>query len=166
MLKKVQEMSKNFKNEDEVKKELRNIQSKKSRLKKQKMRKDYDTQMTRLLKEEQLLKEVKEYFSPSRKPVTQFTKKDVEDLNHDETIKALKSIQSKKSNTRYLKDDTEYKEALKVEKLLLEHKKNVKPIEDTVIKKTDVDNLIGHLETLEETLDKDKVIEYLKNLKK
>ena len=50
MLKKAAKM---YANVEEVKKALRSIQSKKSRLKKQKGRNDYEEKMTKILQEEQ-----------------------------------------------------------------------------------------------------------------
>ena len=74
---------------DEVKKAIRSLQSRKSRLKKQKSRKDYDALMTEILQQEQLLKEVRDYFEPKTIPVPKMTQKDIELLNYDETLKAI-----------------------------------------------------------------------------
>ena len=71
MLKNVEKVAKQFKDVEEVKRALRSIQSRKSRLKKQKGRSDYEKLMTEILQEEQLLKEVRDYFEPKRIPVTQ-----------------------------------------------------------------------------------------------
>jgi|SRR5690606_1408175 len=168
MLKNVEQMAKSFSDVEEVKKALRSLQSRKSRLKKQKGRADYEELMTEILKEEQLLKEVRDYFEPKRTPVPEMTWEDIQLLNYEETIKAIKSIQSKKClvqhATERIEDNVEYQKACEIERMLLEHKKNIKPIEETVVRKSDIKDLINHLETLEEKVSTDYVISLLKEL--
>lgn len=168
VLKNIEELSTKFTNVEEVKIELKRVQSVKCRLLKQKARKDYDVEMSKVVNYEQALKEVRSYFEPKEKPVTMFDEKDIAVLNYEETMKAIKSIQSKKCNSQYLTDDIntnqEYQDALKVEALLLAHKKTVKPIEDTVVKKSDLSQLIQHIETLEEKISKEYVIELLQKM--
>ena len=168
MLKNVEQMAKSFSDVEEVKKALRSLQSRKSRLKKQKGRADYEELMTEILKEEQLLKEVRDYFEPKRTPVPEMTWEDIQLLNYEETIKAIKSIQSKKClvqhATERIEDNVEYQKACEIERMLLEHKKNIKPIEETVVRKSDINDLINHLETLEEKVSTDYVISLLKEL--
>ena len=170
MLKDVEKAAKMYANVEEVKKALRSVQSKKSRLKKQKGRSDYEEKMTKILQEEQLLKEIRDYFEPKKTPVTQMTKKDIELLNYDETIKAIKSIQSKKClvqhATERLEDNEEYKKACQIEQWLLEHKRNIKPVEDTVVKKSAIKDLINHLENQDETISTGYVISLLEKLLK
>ncbi|MNN49708.1 hypothetical protein D3C81_1642520 [compost metagenome] len=48
--------------------------------------------------------------------------------------------------------------------MLLEHKKTVKPVEDTVVKKSQINDLIEQLSVLEQNLDKDFVIARLQEL--
>jgi len=150
-----------------VKKELKRIQSVKCRLLKQKGRKDYELAMTECLKEEQLLKEVRSLIEPKEKSVPEMTKEDIERLNYDQTIKAIKSIQSKKTLTKWLTteegNNDEYRKACKVEEMLLEHKNNVRPIEDTTIKKTD---LVKIIETIENNKDlsNERIVELLNGL--
>lgn len=168
MLKNVEQVAKNYANVEEVKKALRSIQSRKSRLKKQKGRKDYDEKMTEILQQEQLLKEVRDYFEPKRIPVPEMTQKDIELLDYDETLKAIKSIQSKKClvqhATENIEDNEEYKKACEIEKMLLEHKQNIKPIEETVIRKSDINDLIDHLQNQEEKISTQYVISLLEDL--
>ena len=168
MLKNIEKAAKNFKDVEEVKKAIRSLQSRKSRLKKQKSRKDYEKLMTEILQEEQLLKEVRDYFEPKTIPVPKMTKSDIELLDYEETIRAIKSIQSKKClvqhATERLEDNAEYKKACEIEKMLLEHKKKIKPIEETVVRKSDINDLIDHLENQEEKIAKDYVISLLKEL--
>ena len=168
MLKNVEQMAKNFNNVEEVKKAIRSLQSQKSRLKKQKGREDYDELMTEILQKEQLLKEVREYFEPKKIPVTKMTKEDIELLNYDETIKAIKSIQSKKCLVQHatpnIEDNVEYQKACQIEQWLLEHKENIKPIEETVVRKSDINNLIEHLKNQDEKISTEYVISLLQNL--
>lgn len=164
MLKEIEQKAKELENLENCIKELRNVQTKKCRLQNQKSRKDYESQMTKLLKEEQLLKEVRNYFEPKRTFVTKMTRSDIEQLNFDETIKAIKSIQSKKCNSQWMEDKTELENALEIEEMLLEHKKNVKPIEENVVKKSTIQDLIRHFESQETKVSKEYVIQQLQKL--
>ncbi len=168
MLKDIQKVAKSFSDVEEVKKALRSLQSQKSRLKKQKSRADYDALMTKILQKEQVLKEVRNYFEPKKIPVPEMTPEDIKLLNYDETIKAIKSIQSKKClvqhATEKIEDNIEYQKACQIEQWLLEHKKKVKPVEETVVRKSDINSLIDHLENQEEKISKDYVVSLLKEL--
>ncbi len=168
MLKNIEQVAKNYADVEEVKLALRSLQSRKSRLKKQKGRADYEEQMTEILQQEQLLKEVRDYFEPKSVPVTKMTWEDIKLLDYDETIKAIKSIQSKKClvqhATERIEDNVEYQKACEIEKMLLEHKKNIRPIEETAVRKSDINDLINHLENQEEKIAKEYVISLLKNL--
>jgi Fe2+ transport system protein B len=168
MLKNIEKVAKSYENVEEVKKAIRSLQSRKSRLKKQKSRKDYEELMTEILQQEQLLKEVRDYFEPKTIPVPEMTWDDIQLLNYDETIKAIKSIQSKKCNVQHLtekiEDNMEYKKACEIEEMLLEHKKKIKPIEETVVRKSDINDLINHLQNQEEKISTDYVISLLEDL--
>ena len=167
-MKNIQEVAKRYENVEEVKKAIRSLQSRKSRLRKQKSRKDYEEKMTEILQQEQLLKEVRDYFEPKTIPVTKMTQKDIELLNYEETLRAIKSIQSKKCNTQHLteniEDNEEYKKACQIESWLLEHKQNIKPIEETVVRKSDINDLIDHLQKQEEKISTEYVISLLEEL--
>lgn len=168
MMKNIEKFAKNFKDVEEVKKAIRSLQSQKSRLKKQKSRSDYDEKMTEILKQEQILKEVRDYFEPKKIPVPKMTQEDIKLLNYDETIKAIKSIQSKKClvqhMTKNIEDNEEYKKACEIERMLLEHKQNIKPIEETVVKKSDINNLINHLKQQDSKIKTSYVIKLLEDL--
>jgi hypothetical protein len=168
MLKNVEQMAKSFKDVEEVKKAIRSLQSQKSRLKKQKSREDYEEKMTEILQQEQLLKEVRDYFEPKKIPVPEMTKEDIELLNYEETIRAIKSIQSKKCLVQHMtadiNDNEEYKKACQIEQWLLEHKKSIKPIEETVIKKSDINDLINHLQQQDAKIETKYVISLLEEL--
>ncbi len=163
-MKNIKKYYESFESLEDVKKEIKKVQSIKCRLKKQKTRKDYDKKMTEVLKKEQILKEVRERFEPKKKVVTEFTKEDVENLDYDETLKAIKSIQSKKCLSQHDEDKTEYEKAIEIEEMLIEHKKNIKPVDETTIRKTEVENLISHLENFENEVSKDYILKQLKNL--
>lgn len=150
-----------------VKRELKRVASVKCRLLKQKGRPDYELALEEVLKEEQLLKEVRTYITGSKKTVTTFEREDVEKLTYDETIKALRSIQSKKSLTRWLTDvegdNDEYKNACRIEEMIKEHLKMVKPIEDNTVRKSDIQNVIDTIETTGK-ISTEKILEMLKEL--
>ena len=168
MLKNIEQVAKSYESVEEVKKAIRSLQSRKSRLKKQKGREDYEKLMTEILQQEQLLKEVRDYFEPKTIPVPEMTQKDIELLNYDETNKAIKSIQSKKClvqhATENIEDNIEYQKACEIERMLLEHKKNIKPIEETVVRKSDINDLIDHLQKQEEKISTKYVISLLEEL--
>jgi hypothetical protein len=168
MLKNIEKVAKDYADVEEVNKAIRSLQSRKSRLKKQKSRKDYNEMMTALLKKEQLLKEVRDYFEPKRIPITQMSQKDIQLLNYDETLRAIKSIQSKKClvqhATERLEDNVEYQRACAIECMLLEHKKRIKPVEETVVRKSDINNIIDHLQNQGEEISTQYVIGLLEEL--
>lgn len=163
-LKAIEKAAAEFSNLEEVKKALKSAQSIKCRLIKQKDRTDYDLEMSKITLKEQLLKEVRSYMEPKKITVTTMSQEDIQLLTFDETIKAIKSIQSKKCNEQYNSDKTEYNKALQIEEWLLEHKSTVKPIEDTLVQKSKINDLINQVETLDTKIDKDWILEQLRNL--
>ena len=96
-LKKIESISTKFDNDvEKLAKELKRVQSIKCRLKKQKGKRSYQSEMTEVIKYEQVLKEARQLLDPKEKPVTMYDQKDVDQLDYDEVIKAIRSIQSKK----------------------------------------------------------------------
>lgn len=168
MLKNIQQLAEKFEGVEAVKTELKRVQSVKCRLKKQKALPDYEAKMKETVSYEQALKEVRDFMEPKRVTYTTMDAEQISYLTYDETIRAIKSVQSKKCNAQYLTDDintnVEYQDALKLEQMLLEHKKLVKPVEDTVVKKSQIVDIIETLENLEETISKDYVVGLLKGL--
>jgi len=150
-----------------VKRELKRVASVKCRLIKQKGIADYEAKLEEVLKEEQLLKEVRSYITGPKKTTTTFEQEDVDKLTYDETVKAIRSIQSKKSLTRWLTceegNNDEFRAACKVESMLKAHLETVKPIEDNTVRKTDI---IAIIETIEATgkISTAKILEMLKEL--
>jgi hypothetical protein len=167
-LKRVEAKAKELNNDLEVvSKELKRVQSIKCRLKKQKGKANYEAQMVEVLKEEQLLKEVRQLLDPKEKPVTMYTQEDVDMLDYDEVVKAIRSIQSKKTLSRWLTpiegDNDEYRNACKIEAMLIERRNNTKPVDDEYVRKTDLQTIIDTIESSGK-LSQDKIVELLKGL--
>ena len=166
-LKKVEEKAKELKTLENVARELKRIQSIKCRLKKQKGRSDYAEVMAETLAAEQLLKEVRQLLDPKEKPVTQYTQEDVDQLDYDETVKAIRSIQSKKTLTRWLTtiegDNDEFRNAVRIEKMLIERREKIKPVDENSVRKTEIQTIIDTIESSGK-LSQEKVVELLKKL--
>lgn len=160
----VQLKAKEFTSLNEVKQELKRLQSIKCRLAKQKTRKDYDIKMTEVLQQEQLIKEVRSYLEPKKVTVTTMTVEQIQELTYDETVKAIKSIQTKKCLSQYNEDQTEYELACKIEEQLKSHRDSNKPLNDNVVSKKSIIDLIDNLENLESKIEKEYILEQLQNL--
>ena len=152
---------------EKIRKELKRIQSAKCRLKKQKGKSSYEKEMSEVLKYEQVLKEARQLLDPKEKPVTMYTQEDVDKLDYDETIKAIRSIQSKKTLTKWLTDvagdNDEYRKACEIEKMLIERREKIKPVDDKHVRKTDVQTIIDTIESSGK-LSQEKIVELLKRL--
>lgn len=167
-LKEIENVAVKFNNSvEDVSRELKRVQSIKCRLKKQKGKSTYEKEMTETLKYEQVLKEVRQLLDPKEKTVTMFEQSDVDLLDYDETIKAIRSIQSKKTLTKWLTtvegDNDEYRNACKIEKMLIDHREKVKPVDDSEVRKSEIVKII---DTIEESgnLSQEKIVELLKEL--
>lgn len=164
----IEKVAEKFGNDLEaVAKELKRVQSLKCRLKKQKGKKTYEEEMTETVKYEQVLKEVRQLLDPKEKPVTMYTQEDVDQLDYDETIKAIRSIQSKKTLTRWLTDvegdNDEFRKATEIEKMLIERRESIKPVDNEYVRKTDLQTIIDTIES-SGNLSQEKVVELLKSL--
>lgn len=150
-----------------VKKELKRVQSLKCNWAKRKFAPDYETKMTEIICEEQILKEVRSYIVGVKKTVTTFEQQDVDQLTYDETVKALKSIQSKKYHTRWLTDvegdNDEFRNACRIEAMIKEHQAKVEPIESNVVRKSEIQRIIDTIESTGE-ISTEKILEMLKSL--
>ena len=167
-MKEIEKVAEKFGNDLEaVAKELKRVQSLKCRLKKQKGKKTYEEEMTEVVKYEQVLKEVRQLLDPKEKPVTMYTQEDVDQLDYDETIMAIRSIQSKKTLTRWLTDvegdNDEFRKAVEIEKMLIERRESTKPVDNEYVRKTDVQTIIDTIES-SGNLSQEKVVELLKSL--
>jgi hypothetical protein len=167
-LKEIEKIANKFENNVElISKEIKRVQSIKCRLKKQKGKKSYEEEMTEVLSYEEVLKEAKQLLDPREKPVTMYTQEDVDQLDYDETVKAIRSIQSKKTLSKWLTenegDNDEYRNACKIEKMLVERRNLIKPVDNDHIRKTDLQTII---DTIEESgnLSQEKILELLKSL--
>lgn len=151
----------------EVQKELKKIQSRKCRLKKMSGHSSYQEMITNVLQEEELLKQVRQLLDPKEKPVTMYEQEDVDMLDYDETIKAIRSIQSKKTLSKWLTDEEgnndEYRNACRIESMLIERRNMIRPIDNEHIRKTDLQTII---DTIEMTPDitKETIVELLNKL--
>lgn len=166
-LKDVENKVKEFDNDIlKIKSEIKRIQSAKCRLSKQKYKSTYETEMTRILQEERLLIEAKLLLQPKEKTVTTYEQADVDLLDYDQTVKAIKSIQSKKTNTMYISkvpgDNDEFRNACRVEKMLQEHKSKIKPVEDSLVRKSEIVTIIDTIKN--QKLSQDRIIELLERL--
>lgn len=168
MLKEIQRLAEELGNDvNKVASELKRIQSVKCRLKKMKFKATYEEEMNKVLAYEQALKEVRNLLEPKEKNVPDFTQEDVDLLDYDEVVKAIRSIQSKKTLSKYLSeiegDNDEYRNAVRVEKMLLERRKEVRPVDESYIRKSDLMVVIETIESAGE-IDTERIIEMLKDL--
>lgn len=167
-LKEIEKVANEFDNDIlALNKELKRVASIKCRLKKQKGKKTYEEEMKNVLAYEQVLKEAKQLIDPKEKPVTSYEQNDVDMLDYDETVKAIRSIQSKKTNTKWLTenegDNDEYRNACRIEKMLIEHRNSIKPVDNDHVRKTDLQTTIETIESSGE-VSKEKVLELLRSL--
>ena len=167
-MKEIEKVAEKFNNDLEaVAREIKRVQSIKCRLKKQKGKKTYEEEMTEVVKYEQILKEVRQLLNPKEKPVTMYTQDDVDQLDYDETIKAIRSIQSKKTLSKWLTDiegdNDEYRKACEIEKMLVERRNQIKPVDNEFVRKTDVQTIIDTLESSGK-LSQEKIVELLNKL--
>lgn len=150
---------------NEVKRELKRVASIKSRLKRQRGKSTFEQEMNEVVQYEELLKEVRSHLNNgSSKSVPQYTEEDIQVLSYDETIRAIKSIQSKKSLSKWLTpiegDNDEYRNACRVEELLRVHKETLQPSGSNSVSKNDLQSIVD----MSDELSKDELIEMLKNL--
>lgn len=167
-LKQIEKIATKFDNDEmAIQKELKRVQSVKCRLKKQKGKSSYEKEMAEVLKYEQVLKEARQLLNPKEKPVTMYEQTDVDQLDYDETIKAIRSIQSKKTLSKWLTDvecdNDEYRKACEIEKMLVERRNQIKPVDNEYVRKTDVQTIIDTIESSGK-LSQEKIVELLKSL--
>lgn len=114
-----------------INRELKRVASVKCRLKKMPYKSTFEAEMSAVLHEEQLLKNVRDFVAGPRKNVNTITQEEVDQLSLHETMKAIKAIQSKKTHTKWLTcepgDNDEYREACRIEKMLKKHRDELTP---------------------------------------
>ena len=166
-LKEVEKVAAELGTVENIARELKRVQSIKCRLKKQKGKATYETEMTEVIKQEQILKEARQLLDPKEKPVTQYEQADVDQLDYDETIKAIRSIQSKKTLSRWLTDvegdNDEFRNAVRIEKMLIERREAIKPVDENNVRKTEIQTIIDTIEGSGK-LSQAKIVELLKGL--
>lgn len=167
-LKEIEKIANQFNNDVlEIGKELKRIQSKKCRLAKMSGRSDYQEQMTSVLQYEEILKRARQLLDPKEKPVTMYEQSDVDQLDYDETVKAIRSIQSKKTLSKWLteveNDNDEYRNACRIEKMLIERRNQIKPVDNEYIRKTDLQTIIDTIQSTND-ISKERIVELLNNL--
>ena len=149
---------------NEVKRELKRIASVKSRLKRQRGKSTYEVEMNEVLQYEELLKDVRNLLCGGQKSVPQYTIEDIQVLSYDETIRAIKSIQSKKSLTKWLTpiegDNDEYRNACRVEQMLRDHKDTLQPSGGSTVLKEKLQNILDN----QETLSKEDILQIISEL--
>jgi hypothetical protein len=152
---------------DSINLELKKVQSQKCRLKKMLSKPGTKDELSRVLMYEEELKQARQVLKPRDKNVTEFELDDIKKLDYDQTIRALRSIQSKKTLTRYLgtipEQNEEYKKACEIESMLKNHRESIGPIDEKVVRKTDIETIINTIETSDK-LSKKQIEDLLKKL--
>lgn len=147
---------------EQIKKELKRLASVKCRLNKQKGKKTYQEEMDKVLEQENKLKELRDTLVQPKKTVTTLTYEDIQELSYEEVQRAIKSIQSKKSNTKWLTpiegDNDEFRDACRIESMLNERRSELQPTSITL------KNKLSDILEISETLSKEELIELLKEL--
>lgn len=168
MLKSIEKVCEMYNNDIEaIKKAKKALSSQKSKLIKQKGRPDYNQVMNEILEKFQVLSEAERLLEPRKKTCMDLTKDDIDIMTYDEVMKAKNSIWSMKSRTLYITDipgdNDEYRKACRIEELLNDRLKDVKPIEDTVVRKSDIQMIIDTIKAAGD-LSNERIIELLQNL--
>lgn len=131
-----------------ISKEIKRLASIKCRLKSMIGKPETASKLEEVEKEEKLIKTVRDYLKNTPKTVSELTEEDIKALNYEDTVKAIRSIQSKKTHTKWItscKQDSngliipgtspEYIEACKIETILKNHKKELEPSYNKVTEK-------------------------------
>lgn len=150
-----------------LKRAIKAVQSRKCLHLKKKGLPDYQAKLDEILREEQNLKEAIRLLDPKEKTTTEFTKEDIDKLDYDQTIKAIRSIQSKKTHTRWKTtvegDNDEFRAACKIEQMLQEHRDSIKPVDEAYIRKTELQAIIDTIES-SGSVSQERILEMLKEL--
>ena len=134
---------------ENVNRELKRLASVKCRLKKMPGRSDFQANMTEVLLQEELLKNVKNYISGPRKTVNTLTQEEVNRMTLDEVVKAIKSIQSKKTHAKWQTttpgDNDDFREACRIEEMLKARRDELNPHHGNSVSKHELFNFIATL---------------------
>lgn len=146
-----------------VKKALKSVQSQKCNWNKKKSHPNYEKSMNVVLIEEQSLKNIIQFYTETKIKSFEMSENDIKCLNELETTKMIKNIQSQKCLKRYNDDQTDFEKCLVVEKMLFEHKKTVETIDDNLVKKSSIQQLINDIQN-KKSLNKVETIKLLQEL--
>ena len=137
-----------------VNKELKRVASVRCRLNKMPGRSDYALKIAEADEENELLKAVREYLAGPTKNVNTLTAEAIEDMDYDTVCKAIRSIQSKKTHTKWAEDcekDEEglyipgsgamYKEACRIEEMLKARREVLQPTKGSVLHLSNDENI-------------------------
>ena len=145
---------------EQIKRELKRIASVKCRLNKQRGKSSYEEDMRRVLEEEEKLKSIRDTLIQPKKTVTTYTYDDIQQLSYEEVSKAIKSIQSKKSNTKWLTpiegDNDEFRNACRIEEMLNQRRSELQPTAITF--KSKIEELLDN----SEGMSKEELVEALR----
>lgn len=152
---------------DEVKRLIANLQNKKCLDKKKRaVGKCDNAEIEDCIKAIDKLQDVKSYLEPKKKTAMSLTVEEISKLTYQEVEKAIKSVQSKKTMAGYIEDEEErnrvYTEVIRQEELLKEHRYEVAPLDENVIRKSTINDLIRTVETMDIT--KQQVLDMLEDL--
>lgn len=141
-----------------VNRALKRVASAKTRLNHSPGLPDYNSKMAAVLQEEQLLKNVRAYLTEPRKTVKDLTAEDIAAMDYDEVCKAIRSIQTKKTHTKYAEDCKQdenglfipgsgamYQEACRIEGMLKERREELQPMGTVRFSKSALRELIATL---------------------
>lgn len=141
-----------------VNRALKRVASAKTRLNHSPGLPDYNEKMAVVLQEEQLLKNVRSYLTEPRKTVNDLTADDIAAMDYDEVCKAIRSIQTKKTHTKYAEDCKKdehglfipgsgamYQEACRIEDMLKERREELQPLGTVRFSKSALRELIASL---------------------
>jgi hypothetical protein len=147
---------------EQIKKELKRIASVKCRLNKQRGKSSYEEDMRRVLEEEEKLKSLRDTLVQPKKTVTTYTYEDIQQLSYEEVSKAIKSIQSKKSNTKWLTpiegDNDEFRNACRIEEMLNQRRSELQPTAITF--KSKIEELLDN----SDDMSKEELVEMLRSM--
>lgn len=147
---------------EQIKKELKRIASVKCRLNKQRGKSSYEEDMRRVLEEEEKLKSIRDTLIQPKKTVTTYTYEDIQQLSYEEVSKAIKSIQSKKSNTKWLTpiegDNDEFRNACRIEEMLNQRRSELQPTAITF--KSKIEELLNN----SDDMSKEELVEMLRSM--
>ena len=135
-------MSSNVEKIVEINKKLKSLSSQKCKLKKVRQLPSVTEKITEILVETEQLREQKRLLMEPKKTFTTLEQKDVDLLDYSETLRAIESIRSKKSNTKHYEDQTEFKNAETIEKMLLERRSAIEPTKKTGISFSVINELL------------------------